>query len=123
MRKKTIHELREEAIYTLARRSDNFDTDVDVFNKARHAMNCFYRLGGMDERLLYLENDERWHDSEPTHDLQRKAEAARERVRALLKEFNADITYSGYLPSIIDIVKSPGGGVYSLHLEYWYERD
>ena len=49
MPKKTIAQWREDAVHKLAIRSDNYDTDPEIYNKARHAFNCFYRLAGMDE--------------------------------------------------------------------------
>ena len=55
----------------LAKRRNNEPLEEDIA-LAKRTMNSFYRLCGIDERLLYLENDERRHDSWYTKELEKK---------------------------------------------------
>ncbi len=117
----SVHELRERAIVSLAERSANYQTDPATIDRARHIMNCFYRLAGMDGRLLILENDERTYNRRSTKELAERAERSRKKLHTLLEEFDADICYCGAYPSFIERTRSEGGGVTTLNLEYWYQ--
>lgn len=59
--KMTIAQMREKAVYQLAERKNPTPTEQDI-QDARRTMNSFYRWCGLDEQLLYLENDERTHN-------------------------------------------------------------
>lgn len=61
MARKTVAQLREEAVLQLAKRASTAPTEQDL-QDARRTMNSFYRLCGLDEQLLYLENDERTYN-------------------------------------------------------------
>lgn len=78
-------------------------------------MNAYYRLCGLEERLLYLENDYKRHNSPYTKRLQAQEERAVERVKKYFKEFDATLVWFGYLPTICAI-----GTTRSLNLEYFY---
>ena len=96
MRKPTIAEKRSKAIIELANR-----TTGNIEN-ARKAMNAYYRLCGLEERLLNLENDSRTHNTRYTKQLQEREERAIERVKKYFEEFNATLIWFGYLPTICD---------------------
>lgn len=70
MAKMTVAQLRERSVLELAKRRNTNPTDEDIA-LAKKTMNSFYRLCGIDERLLYLENDERMHDSWYTKELEK----------------------------------------------------
>lgn len=65
-------------------------------------MNAYYRLCGLEERLLYLENNEKTHNSYYTKILQEQEERAIERVIKYFEEFNATLIWLGYLPTICE---------------------
>lgn len=94
MRKLTIAEKRERAVVELANRTNG------NIEGARKAMNAYYRLCGLEERLLYLENDANRHNSAYTKQLQAKDEKAIARVRKYFEEFDAVLVWFGYLPTI-----------------------
>ena len=110
MKKMTIAEKREKAVIELANRTNG---NVDA---ARKAMNAYYRLCGLEERLLYLENDEKRHNSYYTKCLQEKEERAIPRVQKYFEEFNACLVWFGYLPTICE-----AGTTRDLYLTYFYE--
>ena len=68
--------------------------------KARNLMNRYYRLCGMDERLLYLENDERTANRRSTQELSEKAQTALDRLNQDFKPYGIKLQYFGYLPTI-----------------------
>jgi len=97
MRKLTIAQLREKAL-------ERFNNDyINDMTKAANLVNRFYRLSGMDERLLYLENDERTHDKPYTLELSEKAERSLDKLRKDLKAYGLTIRYYGYLPTLEEI--------------------
>ena len=109
MRKPTIAEKRSKAIIELANR-----TNGNIEN-ARKAMNAYYRLCGLEERLLNLENDSRTHNTRYTKQLQEREERAIERVKKYFEEFNATLIWFGYLPTICDKEKKN-----DLYLAHFY---
>ena len=109
MRKPTIAEKRAKAIIELANR-----TTGNIEN-AKKAMNAYYRLCGLEERLLYLENNEKTHNSYYTKKLQKQEERAIERVRKYFKEFDAVLIWFGYLPTICS-----AGTTQDLYLAHFY---
>lgn len=102
MARMTIAQLRERAVLELAKRR-NPDPNKEDVALAKKTMNSFYRLCGIDERLLYLENDERMHDSRYTKDLEKKRDKWFDRLNNAFKsEFNCCMVYFGYLPTICE---------------------
>ena len=97
MRKLTIAQLREKALANFTA------TYIQNEDKARNIVNRFYRLSAMDERLLYLENDERTHDRPYTKELAQKAERSLDRLKNDLQEYGLTIRYYGYLPTLEEI--------------------
>ena len=110
MKRQTIAELRNKAIIQLSERSNEPNT-----NEARKTMNAFYRLCGMDERLLYLENEERTCNSRYTKALAEQRDKAFERVKGYLAPFNATLVYYGCLPTIVET-----GSNKDLYLRHFY---
>ena len=109
MKKLTIAQKRKKAVIELANRTNG------NIEGAKKAMNAYYRLCGLEERLLYLENDYKRHNSPYTKRLQAQEERAIERVKKYFKEFDATLVWFGYLPTICAI-----GTTRSLNLEYFY---
>ena len=107
--RKTIAEKRAKAAIELANR-----TNGNIEN-ARKAMNAYYRLCGLEERLLYLENNEKTCNSYYTKELQKQEERAIERVKKYFEEFNATLIWFGYLPTICDKEKKN-----DLYLAHFY---
>ena len=68
MRTMTIAQLRKKSAIDLAKRKVSRPSAEEIA-KATSVMNSYYRLCGLDERHLYLENDERMLDlmSIPQH--------------------------------------------------------
>lgn len=110
-----IAEMRRKSAYDLAKRRNPEPSFEDV-EFATKTMNSFYRLCGMDERLLYLENDEKMHDKPYTIQLAAKRDKHFDRLNATFKnEFDAQMVYFGYLPTIC------AKGTYSdLYLRHFY---
>ena len=109
MRKTTIAEKRAKAAIELANR-----TNGNIEN-ARKAMNAYYKLCGLEERLLNLENDSRTHNTRYTKQLQEREERAIERVKKYFEEFNATLIWYGYMPTICDKEKKN-----DLYLAHFY---
>lgn len=101
MRKITIAELRKKEAYRLA----DLDTKNDrekAIAEATKLMNSFYRFCGLEERLLYLENDEKTCNSRYVVSLEVKAEKWRERLQAAFKSYDLMLVWYGYFPTITD---------------------
>lgn len=109
MKKLTIAEKRAKAVIELANRTNG---NIDG---ARKAMNAYYRLCGLEERLLYLENNEKTCNSGYTKMLQEQEERAIERVKKYFEEFNAVLIWFGYLPTICE-----PGTTQDLYLAHFY---
>lgn len=115
MAKKTIAQLRENAVYQLAKRKIAEPTEQDIAN-ARRTMNSFYRLCGLDEQLLYLENDERMYDRPSTKEKSEKRDRWYERLNKIFQtEYDAQLEYFGYCPTIC-----AKGTTQDLYLRYFY---
>lgn len=98
----TIAQKRELAVIELARRKAENPTDEDI-QAARKTMNSFYKLCGLDETLLYRNNDKKTYNSRYTRELEEKSERWVKRLNEYLKPFKAEIKYFGYLPTICNI--------------------
>lgn len=115
MAKMTIAQQRERAVYQLAQRKNPTPTEQDL-QDARKTMNSFYRLCGLDEQLLYLENDERFCDRASTHEKAAKRDRWLDRLNAIFqKEYNARLVYFGYCPTICE-----NGTTQDLYLKHFY---
>lgn len=110
MKKMTIAEKRSKAVVELANR-----TNGNIAGASK-AMNAYYRLCGLEERLLNLENNERTCNSYYTKALQEQEERAIERVKKYFEEFNATLVWFGYLPTICE-----SGTTRDLYLAHFYE--
>lgn len=97
MRKMSIAQLREKAL-------DRFNEDyISDFDAAKRLVNRFYRLAGLDERLLYYDNDERLCNKAWVNDEHNKADRMLTALRNDLKAYGLTVVYYGYLPTIIEI--------------------
>ncbi len=101
MKKMSIAELRRKEVYRLA----EMDTKNDVntaLTEATKLMNSFYKLCGLEERLLYLENEERTCNIKFVACLEIKAEKWRERLQNAFSTYGLILVWYGYLPTITD---------------------
>lgn len=114
MRKLSTAEKRERALQELARRKTATPTTADL-HEARKAMNSYYRLCGLDEQLLYLQNDERTCNSRYTKEQEEKATKWVKRLNKYLAPFNARAVYFGYCPTICEV-----GTTQDLYLSHFY---
>ena len=108
--KLTVAEKRARAVIELANRTNG------NIEGARKAMNAYYRLCGLEERLFYLENDEKRHNSAYTRRLQAQEEKAIPRVQKYFDEFDACLVWFGYLPTIC-----AKGTTRDLYITFFYE--
>lgn len=94
MRQLTIAQRRE-------RQLERFNEDhIHDINKARYITNSLYRLAGLDERLVYLQNDERTCDRPSTRYEEERALNWVKRLNKNLKPYDLQIMYSGIYPQI-----------------------
>ena len=101
MAKKTIAQLRLEQVKVLSNiiaTVNPADTDPDA--TASNLMNRYYRLCGADERLLYLENDERTANRRSTQALSEQTEKRLAKLQADFKVYGLKLVYFGYMPTI-----------------------
>ena len=102
MKKMTIAELRRREVRYLA---DLGDGDI---NKAASLMMSFYRFCGLNERVFYLENDERLHDSRYARELSARCDRWLDRLQVRFAEYGLKLVYCGFLPSIGTVNKNGG---------------
>lgn len=114
MRKPTIAEQREKAVYILAQRKEENPTP-ETIAIARRIMNSYYRLCGLDERLLYLENNERTCNSRYTEQQEERRDKWYKRLNKEFSEFNACLVYFGYCSTICK-----KDSTQDLYLAYFY---
>lgn len=92
----TIKEMRENELV-------NFSTNYNIeINEARTLVNSFYRFCGLEETLLYRENDEKLCNSNYTKTLQNKEERWIKRLQNNLSKYNLKMIWFGYLPTICE---------------------
>lgn len=104
----TIREQREREVQRLARYKTEDPTEADV-QEARRLMNSFYRLCGLCETNLYLQNDERRHNTRYAHESEKREERWAKRLREQFSEnYGLTLVYCGYAPSI-GVVHEGGG--------------
>lgn len=115
--RKTISQLRyEEAVKLAGYKSVNpSEKDID---EAISLMTSFYRFCGLDERIFYLENDEKWHDSRCTKECVARRDKWLDRLKKRFAEYGLVLTYCGYLPSIG--IESEYGGFSEKITRYFY---
>lgn len=95
MKKTTIAMLREKELFKLA----ELTKDITV---AKNLMNRYYRLAGIDRRLLHLENDKRTCNKYLTLKLSEEHDKMFERLNGDFKQYGLVLEYYGYLPTITD---------------------
>lgn len=78
-------------------------------------MNSYYRLCGLAETLLYLQNDERTCNSRYTAAQEEKEQRWIKRMKEYLAPYNATIKYFGYCPTIVET-----GTTQDLYLAHFY---
>ena len=102
MAKMTIAQMREREVLRLAQYKEQ-NPSAETIREAQRLMNSFYRLAGLDDRLLYLSNNERTCNSRYTKTLEDKSYRWWQRLSA---EFHAfcgfKLEYFGHLPTITD---------------------
>lgn len=101
MRKMSIAELRANEVARLAS-LDTKNERSEAITEAKKLMTSFYRLCGLEERLLYLVNSEKTCNSRYTISLELKSEKWRERLQAAFKPYGLMLVWYGYLPTITD---------------------
>ena len=97
MKKLTVAEMRRRE---LARFSESYNVNIE---DAKRIVNSFYRFCGLEEVLLYRENNERLVNSSYTQELQEKEEKWIERLQSELAKYNLKMIWFGYLPTICEI--------------------
>ncbi len=110
-----IAQQRERAVTQLVQRISADPTETEVA-AARKIMNRFYRLCGADERLLYLENDERTHNRPSTIELANKRDKMLNALKQDFKAYNISLVYYGYLPTICDSTSNQ-----DLYVRFFYQ--
>lgn len=114
MAKMTIAQKRERAVYILAQRKEE-DPSEKTLSDARRIMNSYYRLCGLDERLLYLENNERTCNSRYTAEQEKRREKWYNRLNKEFAQFDAQLVYFGYCSTICK-----KDSTQDLYLAYFY---
>lgn len=112
----TTAELRRKSAYTLAERKDSQPNDAQV-QAATTLMNSYYRLCGLCDRLLYLENDERTCNRRSTERAKERRGKWSDRLNKQLRAYNACLEYFGHIPSICVL-----GTTQDLYLTHFYDK-
>lgn len=102
--KPTIAELRAREIARLATIIAGKDpTATDSREAARNLMHRYYRLAGMCDRLLILDNDERTANTRYTAALEARREALSAKLNADFGRLaGLTLVYGSWLPTITD---------------------
>lgn len=114
MRTMTIAQLRKKSAIDLAERKVSRPSAEEIA-KATSIMNSYYRLCGLDERLLYLESNERTYNSQFVKELEEKQKKWYKRRNAQFNEYSAELIYFGYFPTIC-----AKGTTQKLYLAHFY---
>lgn len=91
-----ISELRKKE---LVRFSEAYGIDR---NEASKIINSFYKFCGLEETLLYRENDEKLANSRYTAELQEKEARWIERLNKYLSPYKLKLVWFGCFPSICE---------------------
>ena len=87
----------------------------ETIREAERLMNSYYRLAGLDDRLLILSNDERTCNSRYTKQLEEKAHKWWKRLSKEFTDFcGLRLQYFGSIASIVDADN------YRQISTYWY---
>ena len=117
----TVAEIRRKNVYKLAERCESFTNNpIETIEKARHAMNAFYRYAGFAVDKFYWENDCNRYNEKKAVELDKKDDAWMKRVNGYLEAFNAYIQFNGIYPSICDLEARKNGKCNDLFLTSWY---
>lgn len=92
----TIAEQRKKE---LLRFSEHYGIEKET---ASRLVNSFYKFCGLEETLLYRENNEKTCNSSYTKELQAKEEAWINRLQKELSVYNLKMIWFGYLPTICE---------------------
>lgn len=102
MARMTIAQLREREIDRLVSFKTDSPTDAD-YEEARRNMNSFYRLCGLADRNLYLQNDERRYNTRYAREQEAKEDRWYKRLnKAFMETYGLKLMYFGHIPSITD---------------------
>ena len=98
----TIAQKRWNEVLKLAgKREEN--PGPETIREAERLMNSYYRLAGLDERLLILSNDERTCNRKYTKELEKKAYNWWKRLSKEFTDFcGLRLQYFGAIASIVD---------------------
>lgn len=100
MARMTIAQMRERDVYRLAEMHNNKPTENDI-QEARRLFNSYYRLCGLSETNLYLQNDSKRHDTYYAKQSEEKERKWYDRLDAEFNKFaGLRLVYCGYYPSI-----------------------
>lgn len=120
MKRKSIAERRAEAIYALAKRKTENPSTQDITD-ARRVMNSFYRLCGLTDRLLILENEEETCNLRSTRQMDARRQAWYDRLKGIFEaEYNATFICYGYLPTICEVDEKGRGK--DLEIRHFYQN-
>lgn len=95
MRKLTVAERRRKSLADFSEIIGNHDA-------AKSLINRFYRLAGLSDRLVYLQNDENTCNSRRTAELEQLEQKKIKALKTALEPFGLTIQYFSWLPSITD---------------------
>ena len=118
MAQMTIAQLRERTINELVKHKTEKPTSED-YAEARRIMNSYYRLCGLCETNLYLQNDERRYNSRYTKESEEREERWYKRLDKQFSEiYGLHLVYCGYYPSIG--MRDEHGAFYHQIFTYFY---
>lgn len=96
MAKQTIAQTRERAL-------ENFNSQyINNLDTAKNLVNRFYRLSGICNRLLYVENDEKRCNSRYARELHAQCDKAEKKLNDDLQKYGLSIRYFSWLPAICE---------------------
>lgn len=102
MARMTIAQMREREVLRLARAKEE-NPSAETIREAQRLMNSFYRLAALDDRNLYLSNNERTANSRYTAQSEERAYKWWLRLRDEFRAFcGYSLEYFGHLPTITD---------------------
>ena len=108
MSKLTVAQLRERELERLVMIKTTNPSEED-YAEARRNMNSYYRLCGLCERNLYMQNDERAHSTRYAMECEKREGRWYERLNKTFKEtYGIVLAYAGYFPSIVYEGDRPG---------------
>ena len=119
MRKLTIAQQRERELQRLVGYKTSNPSASDI-NEARRLMNSLYRLCGLCEKNLWLENTERTCNLKSTQASEERERRWWQRLDKDFKEiYGLRLVYCGYMPSVVK--ECEHGGVSNAVSLFFYE--